>query len=267
MFFASAATLFLHRQRPYVVRRQKVLQALTWLQCHNPFDSDIEIDSACLATLPEHGVPDEFLFAGPSAPTLSCHIGPAQAQAFEDAALPLSAAVLDVEGENIMPSHFWREALPASCGSTSPPGGDYDVLVLSGSEPLSSFHVAFWVFCFPHLFPYGDGVDGGARLRRFPNSLWARHLLLRSDRDKDNFPWSLDLDFLATVFGVLHRREVMRAVQVKINAKGFSCQIDALKSLQATDFAALARVMSANSGIKEALRVLDAPSSLMLCYR
>jgi len=42
------------------VRRQKVLQAITWLKDKNPFYADIVIDYDALACLPEDGIPQDF---------------------------------------------------------------------------------------------------------------------------------------------------------------------------------------------------------------
>ena len=42
------------------VRREKVLTALQWLQCHNPFYSDIVINFPNLNKLPEDGIPEQL---------------------------------------------------------------------------------------------------------------------------------------------------------------------------------------------------------------
>ena len=43
------------------VRREKVLNAITWLISNNPFYSDVKIDHVSLQGLPENGIPDELL--------------------------------------------------------------------------------------------------------------------------------------------------------------------------------------------------------------
>eukprot|EP00435_Cladocopium_sp_Y103_P046459 s3073_g13.t1 len=255
VFFAPGDRPDQHRRQPYVVRRQRVLQGLHWLQTHNPFYADVQIDALALAALPEDDVPEEFFVSGPAAPfLLRPDVGPAAAQVSNatpgDSDLPLAAAVLDVEGEGLIPLHAWQEALTGSSHAQE----EYDILILSGSEPLSSFALAYWVFCFPHLFPYGDGVAAGARLRRLPDTLWARHLLLRMDRKQETLHWSLDLDFVATLFGVLHRRELLRAVQIKINSPGFAQHAQALQALRDVDFAAVAQALEGAGGVQEALR-------------
>ena len=69
----------------------------------------------------------------------------------------LASAVLDVEGENVDPLALWQHALPGSA-----PAEAFDVVVPHGDTPLSSFDPEFWTLCFPHLFPYGDGLRGTA---------------------------------------------------------------------------------------------------------
>ena len=264
VFFAPGDRPEQHSRQPYVVRRQRVLEGLQWLQAHNPFYADVSIDAGALAALPEDGVPDEFFLSGPDdAFLLRPEVGPAAAQSSNPAGqepdLPLAAAVLDVEGEGLVPLQAWQEAL----AGTSHTQEEYDILVLSGSQPLSSFDLAYWVLCFPHLFPYGDNVAAGARLRRFPDTLWARHLLLRRDRTAETLHWSLDLDFVATLFGVLHRRELLRAVQVKITSPGFAHHTQALESLRDIDFTAVAQVLAGAGGVQEALRSSPKLSTLL----
>ena len=42
------------------VRRQKVLEAITWLKDDNPFYADIQIDYEALHRLPIDGIPSEL---------------------------------------------------------------------------------------------------------------------------------------------------------------------------------------------------------------
>lgn len=76
--------------------------------------------------------------------------------------MPLAAAVLDVEGEGVAPLQVWREALLGGPPTDGAVASDYDVFIPHGGGPLSSFDAAYWVYCFPHLFPCGDGVAAGA---------------------------------------------------------------------------------------------------------
>ena len=46
--------------RDCTVRREKVLQAIMWLQANNPFYPDVAIDFESLQRLPEDGVPDDL---------------------------------------------------------------------------------------------------------------------------------------------------------------------------------------------------------------
>lgn len=259
VFFQSEDQLNLHTKGPYLVRRAQVAAVLAWLRVHNPFYIDISIDAAHLAALPEHGVPSQFLLPG-AVPSLAAEPGPADAQvqgprAGLDETLPLAAAVLDSEGEAIHPVELWRHALhPGSSAATR--ADDYDVLVPHGQQPLSSFDLGYWVLCFPHLFPYGDGVAGGARRVSFFDKTWARHLLLRVDRSPDAFHWSLDIDFLAVLFSILHRKELLQAVHAKIHTPGFAHASRDFQRLLHTDFAAIYEILGDNGGLTEALRAL-----------
>jgi len=48
------------KSRFFLVRRDKVLQALLWLKAHNPLYKDIELDYDALAQLPEEGIVPEI---------------------------------------------------------------------------------------------------------------------------------------------------------------------------------------------------------------
>ena len=129
----------------------------------------------------------------------------------------------------------------------------WEIVVPHGGEPLSAFDPAYWVYCFPHLFPYGDGIAAGARMTQFPLRSWARHLLLRADRSGENFLWSLDLDFVAVLFSVLHRQDLFRAVKAKVSSRGFSAHLGPLLRLGHTDFATVGAVLGDSGGLPQAL--------------
>jgi hypothetical protein len=48
-----------NRLRFYIVRRQKVVNALRWLIAHNPQYYDVQVDHEVVAQLPTDGVPNE----------------------------------------------------------------------------------------------------------------------------------------------------------------------------------------------------------------
>ena len=105
--------------------------------------------------------------------------------------------------------------------------------------PLDSYHPAFWTFCFPLLFPWGDGLDGSPRQTFFSDHHWGKHLLLRRDRAKATH-WRTDLDFVAVLFSVLHRRRLLRAVRAKLRSPTFVQAIPTFCNLQAVDFSHVA---------------------------
>ena len=255
VFFPAADRPDFANSKPYTVRRGHVHRALLWLQRHNPFYADILIHEENLHALPSCGVLSEFAVVNETRFHPAAALGPADAQvsasdsASGSAAMPLAAAVLDTEGEDVAPQTMWQSAL-------SSPTEKLDLVVPHGGRPLSASELGFWVFCFPHLFPFGDGVAGGARATRLPLSTWARHLLLRGDRTDDCFPWRLDLDFLATLFSTLHRQELLRAVHAKLSSPGFAGQSAALQTLKPADFAAIAQLLGTEGGLPEALRCL-----------
>ena len=48
-------------------------------------------------------------------------------------------------------------------------------------QPLSMYSGAQWSMCFPHCFPYGDGVFGLPRIQSLSFQQWAQMLLLREE--------------------------------------------------------------------------------------
>ena len=253
VFFESETPNAKHSKGPYLVRRARVLASLLWLQKHNPFYADVQIDEQNLLALPENGVPIQF-FVAASSSSMGADLGPADAQVgssqgSSDTNLPLAAAVLDSEGEAIHPVEMWRHALNADVSETSQARAvPYDTIIPHGEDPLSCFDVGYWVLCFPHLFPYGDCVAGGARRVPLYEKTWARHLLTRVDRLPAVFPWSLDIDFLSVLFSVLHRKELLQAVHAKIHTPGFTLASADFQKLLHTDFRAIYAILGDNDG-------------------
>ena len=244
VFFPAAGQEQFSNTRPYSVRRQRVLEALAWLQLRNPFFADITIDHHVLSLLPVSGVPHQFGVVAGDTDILGAGNGPA-------------AAILTGSEEGLMPRELWKHAVPeasSNVSADSAPAEEYDVHVPHGQEPLSSYDLGYFVFCFPHLFPYGDGVSGGARRVRLPEKLWGRHLLLRGDRSAKQHAWSLDIDFLSGLFGVIHQRDLLRAVHVRVHSPSFAQQSDDMAALLETNFDQVARVLREHGGMVDALR-------------
>eukprot|EP00435_Cladocopium_sp_Y103_P047646 s1810_g14.t1 len=104
--------------------------------------------------------------------------------------------------------------------STTSPQDKLYAILPHADEPLDSYHPSFWSFCFPVLFPFGEGIDGQPRLRYFSDHAWGSMLLRRRDRPSGTH-WRKDLDFVAVLFSVLHRRRLLRAVRVRVQAPTF----------------------------------------------
>ena len=249
VLFPAESAVNLKSLPEYQVRRRHVEAALHWLKRHNPFYADVVISEERLALLPDDDIPDGFAVPA-SMPVIPQELGPAAAQyAATDPDMPISAAILDVEGENLLPAELWQHALPASQDS-------YVVVVPHGSQPLSSFDPGFWTYCFPILFPYGDALPHASRQTQLPLKSWARHLLLRQDRDLSMSPWSLDLHFLSALFAHLHRRDIFSAVRAKIASPASTNLVEKLSRLSPEDFDYLARIIGERGGVREALRDL-----------
>ena len=132
-------------------------------------------------------------------------------------------------------------------------------------KPMSNKSTTFWshmgngrclpltTLCFPHLFPYGDGLPGTARPSRFADKLWIKHLLLRSDRSAVEMHWGLGIDFVAVAFSVFHRRDLLRAVHVRISNPSFAHCRNLLENLREIDFQQLSLVLQDAGGLCEAL--------------
>jgi hypothetical protein len=103
---------------------------------------------------------------------------------------------------------------------------------------LSNFSPSFWSHCFIHLFCRGDCAERDRRrsLGPYHNDLgqwgkkWAHCLVRRADFSG----WRLSVDFIASLYNILLRRDQMRAVQVE------ACKLTArdaamLSTISATD--------------------------------
>ena len=106
-------------------------------------------------------------------------------------------------------------------------------------EPLNSYDPSFWAFCFPCLFPYGDGIDGQIRPKHLSDYDWGMLLVQRQDRGRAHH-WRTDLDFVSVLYSVLHRRRLLRAVRVHLHSPTFHACLPALHTLQAVDWAHVA---------------------------
>eukprot|EP00435_Cladocopium_sp_Y103_P070783 s581_g36.t1 len=125
--------------------------------------------------------------------------------------------------------------------ATSPSSSQHKIYAQlpHSDQPLDSYSPSFWTLCFPCLFPFGDGLDGYSRPMFLPDHDWGAHLLRRLDRPAATH-WRRDLDFLAVLYSILHRRRLLRAVRLRVRAPAFQEATPHFCTLQATDFTAVA---------------------------
>ena len=251
VLFTRDSQADLSRCPEFRVRRQVVHDALLWLRAHNPFYADIQLDTVALNQLPIDGIPPSVAIET-NVPHSAPEQGAADAQVSASTVdLPLGAAVLDTEGEDILPPDMWRRAL---AGPPTEGPDDFAVVLPHADRPLSSSEPAYWTWCFPALFPYGDSLPKTRRRTFLPFSSWARALLLRQDRSTDMAPWALDLHFIAALFSVMHRKDLLQAIRAKVSTPGFARHAHDLRKISATDFELVAGLIGEAGSLRQALR-------------
>ena len=114
--------------------------------------------------------------------------------------------------------------------------------------PLDSYHPSFWTLCFPCLFPWADSLDGHPRPVFLTDHAWANHLLRRVDRPPETH-WRMDLDFVALLFSILHRRRLLRAVRIRVRSPSFKAAIPHFCALRTMDFTDLANTLRESLGL------------------
>ena len=166
--------------RDCTVRREKVLQAIMWLQANNPFYADVAIDYESLQRLPEDGLPDDL-------PTV------------EDPESNEEQDAQQEDAENHIPhqSHSFlplpqrqqteQDAIRALINGVDPldwPANDGDPINEFRTEGLASM-------AFPTLFPYGKGdPTKRTRLREVSSTDGFKHLIKYADLSTDGmFTW------------------------------------------------------------------------------
>ena len=105
---------------------------------------------------------------------------------------------------------------------------------------------------FAELFFYGDAVEKEDRSspKALSDRAWARSLLLRADHPR----WRLHLEFLSVLFSVMHRRELISAIRIKMKSQDMQARIRSLKDVTSADFAHAAAVMGEKGNVQEALK-------------
>jgi hypothetical protein len=108
---------------------------------------------------------------------------------------------------------------------------------------LSNFAPGFWSHCFLHLFSRGDCAERDRHRQLGPYSKdlgqwgkkWAHCLVRRADFNG----WRLSVDFIASLYNILLRRDQMRAVQIEAS-KLSSRDVDLLSKVSAIDIVSAA---------------------------
>ena len=89
-----------------------------------------------------------------------------------------------------------------------------------GQEFLNNYHHDFWTSCFVDKFPRGDCQEcpRKGRVVGLRGHKWAQCLLHRTD----TISWRMDAEFIATLFGILLRRDQIRAVELTVTKSPLS---------------------------------------------
>ena len=289
--FTSEDGFASYASRNLRVRRARVHAALTWLQRHNPFYSDVALSPEALLALPVDDVPSAFRdFAFSSDVPLQQHSGPVDATLHVSNATPLDAIIVDSSFADIPALSLWKQALGAAAdatqalndgavegaaassraaldsvhallNSTENPemiqaeaayqGQILQTQLPHGSAPLDSYLPGYWSYCHPTLFPYGLGVDGLDRPVSLNDRGWARSLLLRADR-MGSHAWSRDLEFVASLYSIMLRRRLLRSVRARVRTPMWKHSVQELQSLTAVDFARVYSTLGDHDGVQAA---------------
>ncbi|KAJ7084912.1 hypothetical protein B0H15DRAFT_783554 [Mycena belliarum] len=229
------------KAKPLTVHKEKVLNALHWLQAHNPLYKDIEINPGVFA-----GQPDEAILpfhvqhiipsVGISASTSSYVPGndPAGTTATTAAVSPILSDILNppttdpIPFESVMVANIEGHTSPnelrkAAIDHMKLPGSNY-VGIPHDRSPVNEFNnPALLPMIYPTLYPYGlggcEGYENGSEEvriwgeRRTPLSMRAhiKHLFNISDRR-----FQEHYSFLFTAFNMLQRRQVLLQTHLKV---------------------------------------------------
>ena len=124
--------------------------------------------------------------------------------------------------------------------------------VTHGLEALNNFKHLFWFRCFVDLFYRGDCAERDPRrTKAIGGRRWAKCLLTRVDFRG----WRMSIDFVASLYNILMRRDQMLAVHWVITGNPFFQQdADLLKDISAKDFATAALACGECSTVRQMLR-------------
>ena len=124
--------------------------------------------------------------------------------------------------------------------------------VVGNSTFLKNTDPAFWFSCFVRLFPRGDCAERcGERLAPLSRARWVKCLLTRADAPQ----WRTDVEFVATLYNVLLRRDQMHAVEASFRSPHLStANLEDMGKLTAESLVALALSSGDANSVKDVLR-------------
>ena len=198
------------------VRRQRLLDALTWLKANNPFYANITISQEQLNVYPEAGYLEDI-------PTIELDTAPPQVNQGPEH-IPDDAEEGDVP--SVQHTMFLGNMIPRQRETTiilnalrdraneQPEGQprpnlgtDANPLPWSEQgEPIRDSTPGYFAMAFPHLFPYGLGDLTQERSKRVSAQEWITHLLqYKCPR------FSQDHRFLFYAFHYMQKRRIFNA--------------------------------------------------------
>lgn len=141
----------------------------------------------------------------------------------------------------------------ATTGDAETDSSPFTVLLPHGSTPLSTYHPSFWSACFPTHFPYGLGGHATFRNTMLSDEQWARHLLLRGDRT-DATAWCRDLPLIAVLYSTIHRRQLQRAIKIRLTRPTWARTVADLATLRSCDFLQVYNALSSTAALPRSMQ-------------
>ena len=204
------------------VRRQVVVDALTFLKQHHSMYSDIPMSSKNIRALPKNDVPTTMMksitvFDKKNEDTDDLLNLPYM----EDPVLLTHTGIADVDGSEISE----KEKKCAAVGNHEPV-----IAIPHGALPVIEYNnPCLWLGSFPHLYPYGLGGPVTLDGKQVPLRTYLKHLL-----NLCYHQYRKELPFVLSMYNVIHKQEVCLQTALTIRRPLFCKQyyetIDKIKS-------------------------------------
>ena len=206
--------------RPLLVRRERVLRALKWLQTHNRYYKDIRLNMDVLNSLEDEGI-------------LPVHIDVVPSTSAQESLVSGYEPRVDSEGSDVHldSQDVFQSVVVADVDANSSPSilraaamehikkkGARYLQVPHGGTPVGDFNnPSLLPMTFPSLFPYGLGGSED-RHRSSPVSLQRhmKHLFSIADTR-----FQTHYSFMFVVFNLLQRRRILLHSSLKVNRRSF----------------------------------------------